>query len=98
MNENPERSKTQTLEEFREEIRRFVEAEESGKEPTSHFTEGPTSERSPNFSVDELTEDDLRVWQKIKNGSITMEGWDAYKNSVPNKSAVSSRTMFLAFA
>jgi hypothetical protein len=64
--ENPEAK----LKDFREEIGLIIE-EERANQKTAHFNE---------LKPEELSPEDLEVWEKIKDGSVTQENMKEYKN------------------
>lgn len=89
--ENPE----QKLKNFKEEIRRIVEEEREGGK-TAHFPEP--------IDVEELLPEDLEIWDKIWNETITQEEITQYRKSfLDNNGEVKegmsvSRMRFVAFA
>lgn len=63
-------AETELLEAFREEMGRFVEEEKrAGK--TAHF-------EGVDFNPGEFTLDDARIWEEVKNGTVTRESLKTY--------------------
>lgn len=60
-----------------EEIKAEEEAVRSGKKSgtTFHFA-------SPSFDVSELTEEDMAIWGKIKDESLTWEEYEGYRSKL----------------
>lgn len=88
--------KFENLNSFQAEIAALKqEEEESGKSPTAHFKEWKGVE----FNPAELTEDDLEIWGKTKDESLTEEDFHAYREKLmeEDRERNSSRKMFLAF-
>ncbi len=60
---------------FKEEMAQIIQNEREKRE-TAHF------ERVKNPRVDELTEDDMHIWEKIKANAVTMEEFAEYRESL----------------
>ena len=82
------------LNNFKKEIQDIVEKEREQKK-TAHFSES--------INTGELTPDDLEIWEKIKNETITMEVFTQYRESFNDeeretrKDIPRSRIEFLQF-
>lgn len=75
MKENFERSGG--LAEFREKIKEFADMERSGESKTGHFiSEGAT------FNPEALTDEDLNIWRKIEDETITLDDFHEYQGQV----------------
>ena len=72
---------------FRREISDWLEQEKSGERKTGHFTEAPF------FNVDELTMEDVSVWNKFENGELTQEELREYGREVHRKDVEKLDTM-----
>ncbi len=87
---------TNPLEAFRDEIASWRDAELSGEKKSGHLI------KIPDFDVNDLTEEDMDIWNKIEDGTITKEEADAYREKI-NKilrtgDLPRSRHEFAAFA
>ncbi len=93
-----------SIDQFRDEIADFVAREVSGEIASGHFLISGTATRepSPEFDVSQLTEEDRRVWEKIKNGTIAMDAFHRYAQEVDalddHDPAKRSRVIFSEFA
>ncbi len=81
---------------FREEMTAWRDAEASGEKKSGHLI------KIPDFDVNDLTEEDMDIWNKIKDETITKEDANAYREKV-NKVLQAgdlprSRHEFAAFA
>lgn len=85
--EYPEKN---SLASFQWEIAQFQKDEEEGRKTSAHLT-------GREFNVAELTERDSEIWEKIKNGSITMDEFQKYSFEV-EKDGNQSRSIFKAMA
>ncbi len=61
------------LEEARREVGEYVERERREEVETGHFL-------NENFDVSQISEEDLRMWQKIQDGSLTKEEFSTYNS------------------
>ncbi len=91
--EDPEKK----LRSFKEEIRDVAEQEKIvGK--TGHFSE--SSGNAIDFNVDELSVEDMDIWGKVKDDSITKQEYDQYRapfDDVSAKDMPQTRITFLKF-
>ena len=77
------------IESFRKEIGGIIkEQAEVGRE--AHFFD-------INLRLEELTEEDMDIWKKIKDGTITEDDFSAYRASVKSETS-ETRLAFFAFA
>jgi hypothetical protein len=87
-----------SMEEFRAEIAELAVTESNN----GNFLKPWTQERSTDFNVSHLTEEDRVIWEKIKNGTITGPEFHAYADGVVeldmNDPATESRVIFSKFA
>ena len=75
MAEKPKNKKTDPLASFKSEMASIARMEKEGKLRTAYFA-------GSGFDVNELTDADKMIWDKIKNESITKEDWRTYRNKV----------------
>jgi len=61
---------------FQEEMAQFQEDERMGVRKSGHFL------HTPGFNPKELTEEDMAIWQKIKDKSIGKEDVDVYRKNL----------------
>lgn len=80
------------LGQFREEIERLKTIEE--KAGTSAHLRG--AENIPEVNTAELTNEDMEIWQKLKDNILTIEEFENYRNDVVNLGN-SSRGDFVGF-
>lgn len=76
--ENPnegEKSLEQKMAEFRAEVVELKTRELSGEEPTSHFRFGE-------LKPEELTEKDMITYEKFKNGNLTLDEFNDYRDEI----------------
>ncbi len=67
-----------TMDQFRAEV-----AELAAREPVNaNFFVPGTNERNPQFDASLLTEEDRDIWEKIKDGTIEMGEFEAYRDAV----------------
>jgi hypothetical protein len=87
-----------SIEQFRDEIAELAVTESNN----GNFLKPNTHERNLNFDVSHLTEEDRAIWEKIKNGTITREEFDAYADGVvaldEHDPATESRVIFCKVA
>ncbi len=87
------------MEVFRREVLGMIEAKKNAAPGGSgHFLEN-TNERRVNseFNIDELTEADKDIWQKVKDDSVLESDFYAYKNEVLSSESLPTREIFYAF-
>ena len=98
MSEIPE--KLYSMEDFRAEIQGIAEGERKAKEggevSSGHFADFP-------FDVVDLTEEDMKIWEKIKSEEITLEEFREYDKKFrdengPDALSQTSRGIFVQFA
>ena len=85
------------LHDFRDEIRHIMSQEQKGG-TSSHLI-------SDSFNPDDLTTEDMAIWERIKSGAVTEEEIRAYQNSVtanvdkpkPGELPSGSRALFSGF-
>ncbi len=89
------------LEKFREDFRAVVETE--NEKGTAHFRKMKSEDYD--FDPADLQAEDLDIWKKIKNGSVTMEDFKAYRAKVekfmasnPGSKRALSRNTFMSYA
>lgn len=89
----------ENLEIARKEIARYVEREKTGEIPTAHFLR-PDKE----FNVDNLTEEDLEIWEKVQNKNLRKEEFEEYNSKFKQEGSHadrndidSSRRMFIEY-
>lgn len=89
------------LEKFKEDFRAVVEAE--NEKGTAHFRKMKSEDY--NFDPADLQAEDMEIWEKIKNGSVTMEDFHAYRAKVekfmalnPGSKKALSRNIFASYA
>jgi hypothetical protein len=93
-----------SLPRFQEEMANFAHAEGTGEIESGHFLLSgfETRELDPDFDPSKLTEDDWAIWKKIKDGTITLEEFNAYRPSVvaldDKDPGRKSRMIFVEFA
>ncbi len=83
--------------EFRDEIRHIMSQEQEGG-TSSHLI-------SKSFNPDDLTEEDMAIWERLKSGAVTEEEIGAYQDSVvasvgkpkPGELSSGSRALFSGF-
>jgi len=63
---------------FIDEIKELQRQEMAGELPTGYFFARGKAELNP----EELTEADMDIWAKVKDGSVTIEDFQAYKDTV----------------
>ncbi len=89
-----------SLDDFRKEIAAIVKEEEAAKKEgevhSGHFL-------NFDFSAEELTTEDMEIWQKIKSGNVTLEEVKEYdrkfrESSEPGALSNTSRGLFVQFA
>lgn len=93
-----EKEKKMSLEDFKSEIEELKKREKGGEKRTVHFIE---SGNWPEINVEELTEEDKKMWERFKNweegkGSVPIEDFRSYRSSVGSSGNV-SRACFSAF-
>jgi len=66
-----------SLEEFQKEIQKIKEAEEKGELKSGHFL------NAKEFNVKDLTEEDRKIYEDFKNGTLTREKFDEYYAKIP---------------
>jgi len=77
MKTNIEQREGMDLEKFKMEMSAFRDRELAGEEPTAHLT-------SPEFNSEDISEEDMKIYEKIQNENITMEEFRAYQTEVMN--------------
>ena len=89
------------LEKFREDFKAVVGTE--NEKGTAHFRKMKSEDY--NFDPAELQAEDMEIWKKIKNGSVTMEDFRAYRAKIekfmisrPGSKEAVSRNVFLSYA
>lgn len=91
------------MEFFRKEISGIVSAEVARSLETAHFLKlGGSLEPDPDFHVEDLTEEDMQIWRKVQEGTITRRDMEAYRekvNEIKQKEPAvwRSRNIFCAF-
>ncbi len=86
---------------FREDFRAVVEAE--NERGTAHFRKMKSEDYD--FDPADLQAEDMEIWKKIKNGSVTIEEFRAYRAKIekfmisrPGSKEAVSRNVFLSYA
>jgi hypothetical protein len=93
-----------SMERFRGDIGNFAIREATGDIKSGHFLVPGTESRepNPNFDISKLTEEDQEIWEKIKDGTITLESFRKYTDVVgaldEGDPAKASRVTFSEFA
>ena len=80
-----EKSTEERLIDFRNQIKSIAEKEEGKSAPGQHLLLGDK------FNLEDLTEEDMSVWEEFQSGKITEESLQAYQKSVAEKASKTSR-------
>ena len=93
-----------SLKQFQDEMAVFAAKESSGEIESGHFLISGTATRElkPGFDPSLLAEEDRGIWEKIKNGTITLDEFHEYASRVAalddSDLAKRSRVTFSEFA
>jgi hypothetical protein len=86
----------QKFRDFIAEIAGFHAEEEAGAAKTSHFLFDKNGQKTF-FNPEALRPEDMAIWEKVKDGSLEREDFQAYEKAVVSGNVDISRRMFCAF-
>jgi len=90
--EQPKQEPEDTFQTFQTEVQACIDRENSGEVTAAHLRE---TELHPELDVSALTPEDERVWQTLKEGELTHEMFEEYRDSIPLEET--NRLQFMAF-
>lgn len=90
-----ERTKEEKLADFIAEFALIQDEEKHGIRATRNFS--VTMENEDYFDPKELTQEDMAIWEKAKDGSIAREDVDRYQKATMAADLNASRKLFRAF-